>query len=69
MALNDAAADAALDVWIATLTPAPADPTAIQTAMRPLFRAIYSGIVANAVIAPGTMAAGGDAVTGTGTVA
>lgn len=68
MALNDTAADAALDTWIAGMDPAPADPVALKAAMAPLIRAIYAGIVANAVINPGTMAAGGDAVTGTGTV-
>lgn len=71
MPLNDAAADAAVDTWIASISPAPANPTAVRDAMRPLVRAIYAGIVTNAEILPsGTPAleAGGDAVTGKGRV-
>lgn len=68
MALNSAAADAAVDTWVAALFPAPANPTAVRDALRPLVRAIYAGIVANAVVSPGTMAAGGDAVTGAGAI-
>ncbi len=68
MALNDAAADAAIDAWIATLSPTPADPTAIRDGMRPLVRAIYAGIVAHAVVVPGSMVIGSDAVTGAGAI-
>jgi hypothetical protein len=70
MALNNAAADAALDVWIASLSPAPNDAQkdAIRTNLRPLIRAIYSGIVANAVVAAGSMNVGGSGVVGTGTI-
>jgi multidrug resistance efflux pump len=68
MALNNTAADAAVDTWVASLSPAPANPTAVRDAMRPLVRAIYAGIVANAVIAPGTFVSDGDPVTGAGTV-
>lgn len=54
MALDNAAADAALDVWIDGLTPpVTADQkTVIRNGMRPLIRAIYAGIVANAVVSP-----------------
>lgn len=75
MALDNAAADAALDVWINGLTPAvTADQkTSIQNGMRPLVRAIYAGIVANAVVSPtsGTplrAPGGGGNVTGTGSI-
>lgn len=68
MALNDAAADAALDVYVAGLDPAASNPEATKAGMRGLFRAIFAGIAANAVVSPGTMAAGGDAVVGAGTL-
>lgn len=82
MALNNAAADAALDVYVASIDPPPADGgTAIRESMQPLFRAIYSGIVSNAVVsvstnltAPATTCGAGAGVvtsgagTGTGTV-
>jgi hypothetical protein len=70
MALNNAAADAALDVWIDGLSPpvSAEQKESIRSGMRPLIRAIYAGIVANAVVLPGTMAAGGDPVTGAGTI-
>lgn len=68
MALNDTAADAAVDTWVASLSPAPANPTAVRDAVRPLVRAIYAGIVANAVVVPGTMTADGDPVLGEGAV-
>lgn len=51
MALNNAAADEALDIYIASITPPPADGgVAMRVSMQPLFRAIYAGIVLNAVI-------------------
>ncbi len=50
MSLNDAAADEALDVYVNSLDPPAADPVKTKAAMRALFRAIYSGIVANAVV-------------------
>lgn len=70
MALSNTAADAAVDIWVASLTPAPPNPNAIRDAMRPLVRAIYAGIVANAVVTPTSLvvAAAPGAVTGTGTI-
>ena len=51
MALDNAAADEALDIYVASITPPPPDGgAAIRTSMQPLFRAIYAGIVANAEI-------------------
>lgn len=51
MALNNAAADAALDVYVATIAGLPpgAD-AAMKTALRPLFRAIFDGIRTSAVV-------------------
>jgi len=71
--LNNAAADAACDVYVASISPAPADGgAAIRASMRPLFRAIYAGIVTNAVVVPTALVwPGGNAplpVTGTGTI-
>jgi hypothetical protein len=72
MALDNTAADAALEVWIDTLSPTPTETqkTSIRDNLRPLIRAIYAGIVANAVVSPdgtGTdLNVGGAAVTGTG---
>lgn len=74
MALDNAAADAAIDAWIAGMTPAPTPDQKIQIrdSMRGLARALYAGIVANAVVSPaGTtpMVAGGVyPVTGTGKI-
>ncbi len=74
MALNNAAADAALETWISSLSPAPTadQKQAIRDGMQPLIRAIYAGIVANAVVDPdgaGTdMNVSGSAVTGTGKI-
>jgi hypothetical protein len=50
MALNDAAADQALDDWVDNMSPAPADATAMKAAMRPLVRAIFNRIRINAVV-------------------
>lgn len=54
MALDNTAADASLDAWIATITPTPTDEQkqAIRDGMRELFRAIFAGIKANAVVSP-----------------
>ncbi len=41
MSINDAA-DAAVDTWIAAMSPASANPTAVRDAMRPLARALCS---------------------------
>jgi len=83
MPLNDAAADAALDVWLASqgIRPPPvgahpSDPSAQQyTAMRslfaPLVRAIFASIVANGLVFPdgvSPMAAGVNPVTGIGRI-
>lgn len=74
MALNDAAADAALDMWIASINPPPANAAITKDVMRPLIRAIYAGIVANAVVLPAgaptplTAPNGGGAVSGTGKI-
>ncbi len=68
MALNDAAADAAVDAWVAAMSPPSGNPSAVAAAMYPLVRAIYAGIVSNAVIVPGTMTADGDPVIGAGAV-
>lgn len=51
MALNDSAAEEALDLWITSITPPPPDGgVAIKSAMRPMFRAIYAKILEHAVI-------------------
>ncbi len=50
MALDDAAVDAAIDAYVAAMLPAPADPVAMKLGMRPLIKAIYDGIVANAEV-------------------
>lgn len=52
MALNNAAADAALEVWIASVNPPSTNPQAVRDGFRDMFRAIYSGIVTNAVVTP-----------------
>lgn len=51
MALNNAAADEALDLWVASMVPPPADGgIAIKASMRPMFRAIFAKIVEHAEI-------------------
>ena len=73
MALNNAAADAALETWISGLNPVPTadQKQAIRDSMQPLVRAIYAGIVASAVVSPaGTipMNVGGTSVGGFGKI-
>lgn len=73
MALNNAAADAALETWILSMNPPPTNPQAVRDGFRDLFRAIYSGIVTNAVVSPaGTPTSlrttSGLAVIGTGVI-
>lgn len=54
MALDNTAADASLEAWIATINQVPDDAQkqAIRDGMRELFRAIFNGIRANAVVQP-----------------
>ena len=57
MALDNTAAGEAIDAWILTMTPPPADGgVALKAAMQPLVKAIYDKIVEHAeitiVIAP-----------------
>lgn len=73
MSLNDAAADAALETYISSLSPAPSadQKAAVRTNLQPLIRALYAGIVANAVVSPaGTipMNVGGSLVGGFGKI-
>ncbi len=74
MALDDAAADAAVNAWLDGIDPpmSEAAKASVRSGIGPLIRAVYAGIVANAVVspagAPAVMAAGGDNVTGTGKI-
>lgn len=57
MALDNNAADAAVEIYIASVIPPPADGgVALRISMRPLVRAIYAGIVLNAGVVPNTFA-------------
>jgi hypothetical protein len=72
MALDNNAADQALEIYIASIIPPPADGgVALRASMRPLVRAIYAGIVLNAIVLPNTFAcaAAPGPVAGTGKVA
>jgi len=51
MALDDNAAEEALDLWVASIVPPPPDGgVALKAAMRPMFRALYAKILQHAVI-------------------
>lgn len=73
MALDNAAADAAVEAYILTFSPPLTEDqkAGVRTSMQPIYRTLYAGIVANAVVSPAgspAMTVGGTPVTGTGKV-
>lgn len=70
MAIDDASADRAVELWLETFSPAidAAGKERVRAQLGPLVRILWRVIREDAVVLPGTMSADGDPVVGSGTV-